>query len=277
MPELPEVETVRRDLTREIVGRRIVDVVVTGRRTVRRQDPRELIERLRGTTVTEVGRRSKYLVVGLDRGHRLVVHLRMSGQLRLHAASEAMAPHTHAVLHFDDGRQVRFVDPRTFGELFVMGPDDEPVIAPTLARIGVDPLDGLLSMATLARLLSARRLALKGFLMDARFVAGIGNIYSDEILFEARLRHDRRTDSLTARERGRLHRAIPSVLAAAVAARGSSLSDAQYVDLYGRPGRFQEQHRAYAREGEPCGRCGRPIVRMAFQQRSTFSCPRCQA
>jgi formamidopyrimidine-DNA glycosylase len=277
VPELPEVETVRRDLEREVVGRWFATVTVTGRRTVRRQDPAELVGRVGGVHVVRAGRRGKYLELGLDSGDRLVVHLRMSGQLRLHGPDDPQAPHTHAVLGLDDGREVRFVDPRTFGELFVVAPDDEAVLAPSLATIGPDPFADTITARSFAALLARRRQPLKGFLMDSRNLAGIGNIYSDEILFAAGLRHDRPADSLDGRERGRLLRATGEVLAAAVEARGSSLADAQYVDLYGRTGTYQLQHRVYAREGQPCVRCGRPVVRARFQQRSTFSCSRCQA
>ncbi len=269
MPELPEVETLRRDLAAHVVGRRVESAVVTGARTVRRQDPESLVESLTGARIVAAGRAGKYLTLTLDEGDVLVIHLRMSGQLRLHDPVDGIAPHTHAVLTLDDGHELRFVDPRTFGELFVVPPQDVPAFS-------YDPVSAPVPRARLAALLAGRRLAVKGFLMDARFMAGIGNIYSDEILHRARIAHHRRTDTLTGHEVGRLWRAVGEVIDEAVELRGSSLSDAQYVDLFGRPGSFQGSHRVYAREGRPCPRCATLIRRSPFQQRSTFYCPRCQ-
>jgi formamidopyrimidine-DNA glycosylase len=229
-----------------------------------------------GHRVRDARRVGKYLLLVMDDGSTLVVHLRMSGQLRLHRPDEPDAPHTHAWLDLDDGRQLRFVDPRTFGEMFVAADGELELLAPSLMAMGPDPLESPPSRAELHRLLSGHRLAMKGFLLRGDLVAGIGNIYSDEILHVARLRHDRRTDGLSAHELGRLQRAIPEVIGAAVEQRGSSLSDAQYVDLFGQPGQYQHSHQVYGRRGADCHRCGTPIERATFQQRSTFYCPRCQ-
>jgi formamidopyrimidine-DNA glycosylase len=182
-----------------------------------------------------------------------------------------MARHTHAVLGLSDGRELRFVDPRTFGELFVA---DSPVAA--LAHLGPDPLSDGWSAAVLGRALAGRKGRLKLLLMDQRFVAGIGNIYSDEALFEAGLRFDRPAGTLASDEVARLHRAVRSTLREAVALRGSSLRDAQYVDLFGAPGEYQSRHRVYGREGEPCPRCGGPVRRISLGGRSTFLCEACQ-
>lgn len=278
MPELPEVETIRRDLEVEVVGRRIDAVRITGARTVRRVDPADLVATVTGASVTAVRRRGKYLVVSLDTGRLLVVHLRMSGQLLLARAGDAEPKHTHAVLALGAGDEVRFVDPRTFGELFVADPDHLGVIAPQLAALGIDPLDDVASWRRFGPTVRAKRMRLKDLLTDQRVVAGLGNIYSDEILHRARLRFDRPGDSLSAAELRRLARAVPEVVAEAVAARGSSLADAQYVDLYGRPGRFAASHRVYARAGQACGSCRRraTIERVRWQGRSTFYCPACQ-
>jgi len=243
---------VRRGLEREVTGREVTTATITGARTVRRQPAEELIGRLRGATFGPAGRIGKFLLVPLDDGaETLVIHLRMSGQLLLTSPEWPTARHTHAVLGLSDGRELRFVDPRTFGELFVA---DSPVAA--LAHLGPDPLSDGWSAAVLGRGLAGRTGRLKLLLMDQRFVAGIGNIYSDEALFEARLRFDRPAGSLDRREVARLHRAVRSTLREAVAHRGSSLRDAQYVDLFGAPGAYQERHRVYGREGEPCPRCG---------------------
>jgi formamidopyrimidine-DNA glycosylase len=173
------------------------------------------------------------------------------------------------VLGFAAG-QVRFVDPRTFGELFVVAADELPF------RVGDDPLNDGLTGPRLAQVMGQRRRPLKVALMDQRLVAGIGNIYADEICHRAGIRTDRRADTLSARQWARLAEAAGTVLTAAVEARGSSLRDAQYVDLFGQPGAYQHQHQVYAREGLPCPGCGRSVRRAKVGQRSTFFCPRCQ-
>ncbi len=276
MPELPEVETVRRDLEHALVGRRIIEVRLHGARTVRRHDPAELVASSKGRTVTGARRRGKYLLVDTDDGGALVIHLRMSGQLRLHSPADPAAAHTHAWFDLDDGHQLRFVDPRTFGELVWVPSGANDRRTPELARLGVDPLRDPPDERRLRELLGSRRLPLKGALLRQDLVAGIGNIYSDEIAFAARLRHDHRTDALTRRQLAALSEAMAQVIADAVAHRGSSLSDAQYVDLFGRPGGFQHHHQVYGRAGQPCPCCRRPLVRAAFAQRSTVGCRHCQ-
>ena len=278
VPELPEVEVVRRDLAAEVAGQRVTSVTVTGARSVRRQSPQELARRLRGATLGSARRVGKYLILPLhdvEADGALVVHLRMSGQLVLAEPARPKPRHTHAVLSLSGGRELRFVDPRTFGELFVApAPGGRPA---ELTHLGPDPLDPAWSEDTLAGLVLDRRARLKLLLMDQRRLAGLGNIYTDEALFESGLRFDRPAGSLTGAEVGRLHRAITATLAEAVAHRGSSLRDAQYVDLFGRLGSHQAHHRVYGREGRPCPRCARPVVRRRFGARSTFLCERCQS
>jgi len=206
-----------------------------------------------------------------------VVHLGMSGQLLLSSPGDREAPHTHVVLGFDgdrpDGeRELRFVDPRTFGEVFVTGAG-----ASVLAHLGPDPLVDLKGWAELADLLATRRSQLKFLLMDQRFLAGIGNLYSDEILFAARLRYDRRSETLTDTEVRRLYRAMTTILESAIGHRGSSLADEQYRDVFGVIGDFQNHHQVYGRAGQGCPRCRTAIVRIKTGGRSTFLCPRCQA
>lgn len=276
MPELPEVETVRRDLDRLVAGRTITAVQVTGTRTVRRGTARALTDRLVGATVTGARRRGKYLVLPLGSGDWLVIHLRMSGQLLRAEAEDPVAKHTHVVIELNQGGELRFVDPRTFGEVFVTHPDRLTEEAPALEQLGWDPLDEPMAWVDFGRRLLARRQQLKAYLMDQTQVAGLGNIYSDEILHAAGLRYDRATDSLTPEEIRRLFRAVLETVNAAVAARGSTLGDEQYVDLQGRPGTFQREHQVYGRAGEPCHRCRATVVRARYQGRSTFFCPACQ-
>lgn len=280
MPELPEVETVRRDLEARVVGRRVVSVVVTGTRTVRRHSPAELCAALEGRTVSDVRRRGKYLFAHLDDGAALVVHLRMSGQLQLVPAARtgaAATPHTHAVLHLDDGSELRFVDPRTFGELFVTRELDPGGLPEALRSLGVDPLTDGIDAAQLGRLLASSRTTVKAFLLDQRRIAGIGNLYADEICFHAGVLPARRTETLRAGEVRAIGAALASVLDAAVQARGSTLRDARYRDLSGDHGSYQDHHCVYARTGEPCRRCGSTIVGCRVAGRSAHFCPTCQS
>jgi formamidopyrimidine-DNA glycosylase len=271
MPELPEVETVRRDLGREVLGRTVEEIVVTGSRTVRRFGSDALVHGLRQRSVVSVRRHGKYVLVDLDNGTVLVVHLRMSGMLLWSPSTPAVEiPHTHVRLRLDDGSVLRFVDPRTFGEMWVSSPD-----LPELAHIGPDAWNGL-STAVLYEQLRRRKSSLKIALVNQAVVAGIGNIYADEIAWVAGIRPERLASSLSRRSVDVLHEATREVLGSAIAARGSSLADRQYVDLYGEPGDAQTGHRVYARAGEPCLRCGTLIVRLPIGARSAFSCRKCQ-
>jgi formamidopyrimidine-DNA glycosylase len=179
------------------------------------------------------------------------------------------------VLTFEGDRQLRFVDPRTFGEVFLSGVSGAG--GAELAHLGADPLDDLKGWTDLAERLQTRRARLKPLLMDQRFLAGIGNLYADEILFAARLRYDRTSQSLTPAEVQRLYRAMTATLTSAISHRGSSLADEQYRDVFGMIGDFQSRHRVYGREGRACRRCRQTIVRIKTSGRSTFLCPRCQA
>lgn len=278
MPELPEVETVRRGLAAQVVGRRIRSVEVGRERTVRRTSRQALIDGLTGATITAADRRGKYLVCPLDTGDALMVHLRMSGRLLVAAAGTARPPHTHVVLHLAGrpAQELWFVDPRTFGEMVVFDPDRVADQVPELARLGPDPIADDLTRAALAALLRRHR-QLKPLLLDQHVIAGVGNIYADESLHRARLRPDRLADSLTTREAGRLHESVLGVLREAVEAGGSTLADTQYVDIEGQGGWFQMHHRVYDRAGQRCLTCGKAdIVRVVTGGRSTHFCPRCQ-
>jgi formamidopyrimidine-DNA glycosylase len=278
MPELPEVEVLRRDLDKETVGKKIKSVEVTGTRSVRRhRNKKEFIGLLEGRKITAVQRRGKYLVVRLDGAEALVIHLGMSGQLlRAKTAREKPPKHTHVVITFTQGGLLRFVDPRTFGEMFVTKYDDLEEQVEELAHLGLDPLETAMSWDLFGRLLAEKKTRLKNLLMDQKFIAGIGNVYSDEILFNAGLKWDRMSDSLSQQEVRRLYRAISETLQDAVKYRGSSLSDEQYVDLFGQPGEYQLYHQVYDKEGAPCQRCRRPLRRARFSNRSTFFCEACQ-
>jgi len=201
----------------------------------------------------------------------------MSGQLlRAKSAREKAPKHTHVVITFTQGGLLRFVDPRTFGEMFVTKYDELDEQVEELAHLGIDPLETAMSWELFGHLLAERHARLKNLLMDQKFMAGIGNVYSDEILFNAGLRWDRMSDSLSQQEIRRLYRAISETLQDGVKYRGSSLADEQYVDLFGQPGEYQNYHQVYDHEGQPCQRCRRPLMRARFSNRSTFYCEACQ-
>ncbi|HUF99636.1 MAG TPA: bifunctional DNA-formamidopyrimidine glycosylase/DNA-(apurinic or apyrimidinic site) lyase [Ilumatobacter sp.] len=289
MPELPEVETVRRGLERFIVGRHVSKVEVGRERTVRRTSAREVIDGLTGTRITAANRRGKYLLLPLDSGDELMIHLRMSGQVLVADVGTERPPHTHVVLHLDPPdsdaagssglgpKELWFVDPRTFGEVVVFDPTKVAVEVPELAKMGIDPITDGLSLKQLRSLLRSRHRLLKPLLLDLHSIAGIGNIYADEILHAARLRPNRLSDELSPASERRLHESILGVLTAAIDAGGSTLGDAQYVDLFGAGGSYQDAHRVYSRTGERCITCGVGWIRHTVSaQRSTHFCPRCQ-
>jgi formamidopyrimidine-DNA glycosylase len=282
MPELPEVETVRRGLERFAVGRHIVGVEVGRQRVVRRTSRQQLIDGLIDTTIVAANRHGKYLRLPLDSGDEVMIHLRMSGQVLIAEQGTTRPPHTHVVLDLDANDQhpaheLWFVDPRTFGEVVVFDPTNIAVELPELANLGIDPIADVLTLPDLRRMLRSRHRLLKPLLLDQHVIAGIGNIYADEILHEARLRPDRMSDELGTTAERRLHGAIHRILTDAVAAGGSTLGDAQYVDLYGDWGTYQEAHKVYGRTGERCLTCGVGWIRRTVSaQRSTHYCPRCQ-
>jgi formamidopyrimidine-DNA glycosylase len=262
-----------------VVGRRIDAVEVGRERTVRRTSRQALIDGLTGTTITAANRRGKYLLLPLDSGDELMVHLRMSGRLLVADAGATRPAHTHVVLHLhgEPAQELWFIDPRTFGEMVVFDPTNIAVEMPELAKMGIDPITDGLSRAELTAIVRGRRRQLKALLLDQHVLAGVGNIYCDESLHLAKLRPDRISDTLTTREIGRLHQAVLDVLGAAIEAGGSTLADTQYVDLEGQGGWFQVHHRVYDRAGQRCLTCGRAdIVRIVSAGRSTCFCPRCQ-
>lgn len=271
MPELPEVETVRRDLEKEVLGLTVAEVVATGDRTVRRFGRDSLIKGVRGRTLSALRRQGKYLLIELDNRSVLVVHLRMSGMLLwTPSVPEIELPHTHVRFQFSNGSQLRFVDPRTFGEVWVTSKD-----LPELHHVGPDAWNDL-TPELLVSQLAGRKSALKIALVNQAIVAGIGNIYADEIAWVAGIRPEKIVSKLSKPKIQAIFDATRQVLAAAIEARGSSLADRQYVDLYGELGDAQTGHRVYARAGEPCLRCGHQIVRLPIGARSAFSCRNCQ-
>lgn len=279
--ELPEVEVMRRDLEKDVVGRRIkaaeVKTTKNAMRAIRRHKTRkDFTSRLVGRKIAKVERRGKYLMMPLDSGEILVAHFGMSGRFQRGTGRVVLPPHTHVVMTFQQGGDLRFIDPRTFGELFVTGADDVGKIK-ELQHLAIDPLDQVFTWPTFQYLLAQRAAKMKPLMMDQKFISGLGNIYSDEVLFHAGLRFDRLSDTLSSQEVRRLYRAIQEILQEAIKQRGTTLEDEAYVDLFGEPGAYQSELKVYGRAGLPCRRCRTPIESVKISQRSAFYCPQCQS
>jgi formamidopyrimidine-DNA glycosylase len=278
MPELPEVETVMRGLRARLEGHVIARARI-GRPDLRWALPPGLGQRLTGARVTGFRRRAKYILMRLDRGESLLVHLGMSGRILIAPDSDAEpVAHEHVTLTTDDGWRVGFVDPRRFGSLDLV-PTDAEDSHKLLAGLGPEPLDAAFDARALSAALHGRRTPIKAALLDQRTVAGLGNIYVCEALFRARLSPLRLAESVSRPAAGRLVAAIKAVLTEAIAAGGSSLRD--YVQPDGELGYFQHAWQVYGREGEPCPACPGPpgcagIGRVVQSGRSTFYCPRLQ-
>src|SRR5262245_53261386 len=273
MPELPEVESVRRQLEPALVGRRFERVTIDDARLVRPYEPAEVAAELEGERTVAVERRGKYLVVRFESGRVLLIHLRMTGSL-LHAQRGSLQddPHRRAVVTLDDGSDVAYRDVRRFGTWLLLEPGEaEPYLD---ARVGDEPLDALFTAARLGERLAARRTSLKAALLDQRTLAGMGNIYVDEALWRARLNPLRPAAGLDRAELRRLHRGIRSALEHGLARQGSTLRDYRLPD--GTGGSMQDEFRVYGRGGEPCERCGTPISRTQVAGRTTWFCPTCQ-
>ena len=270
MPELPEVETTRRGLLPHLVGRRIRGAVVRNR-NLRWPIPRDLPRRLRGEEVLDIRRRGKYLLFDCRHGH-LLVHLGMSGRLSLVRDDTPPRHHDHVDVQLEGGQLLRLTDPRRFGAmLWVSGPAERHAL---LRGLGLEPLEPGFTGEALHRLARGRSVAVKQFLMNARIVTGVGNIYASESLFRAGIHPMRVAGRITKARWELLAVAVRATLEAALAAGGTTLRDFASAD--GLPGYFQNEFAVYGREGEPCARCGTPIRAQRQGQRSTFYCPACQ-
>jgi formamidopyrimidine-DNA glycosylase len=267
MPELPEVETIRSELAPRLTGRALVRVEILDPRLTRPIDLFEVAEELEGDRIVAVERRGKYLVLRLESGLALLVHLRMTGGFTFEPAS-----HERAILELDDGTRVAYRDVRRFGTWLVL---EDAELDPYLAgKNGPEPLGPRFTADWLAARLAVRRAPVKAVLLDQRVVAGLGNIYADEALWRARVNPLRPAESLTREEAGRLHRAIRAALRAGIARQGSTLRD--YARPDGSAGSMQEEFRVYERDGEPCPRCRTRIAKIRVAGRGTWFCPRCQ-
>ncbi len=275
MPELPEVEVVRRGLEHFIVGRRIEAVEVLHPRAIRRHEagPADFAARMKGRVIEAVRRRGKYLwlPVGDD---ALLAHLGMSGQLLVGPPDAPVSPHVRARFTFSDGEfDLRFTDQRTFGQLLFCA--DGAQLPSAIAHIAPDPLEPAFDPDQLSERLRVRRTGIKRALLDQSLISGVGNIYADEGLWRARLHWARATDRLRRAEVSRLLAAVQEVFAEALVAGGTTF-DSLYVNVNGESGFFGRSLNAYGRDGEPCPRCGTPIRREKFMNRSSYTCPVCQ-
>ncbi len=278
MPELPEVETVVRGLKALLPGRRIVSVRLG--KTDFIDDPAAVERKVAGSRIEQVRRHGKFVVLDLRRTSdhaandvaeklSLLVHLGMTGQLVVYPAQAPVRPHTHVFFALDDGRELRYTDIRRFGRITVLSRADESKV---LGPLGLDPLEATEEQFTNA--VHGRKAHIKALLLDQTVLRGMGNIYTDEALWRAKIHPRRRGANLTAKELHRLHGTIQDVLKEAIRSRGSSISN--YVDSAGEQGEFQSRHRVYDREGKMCFRCGTPIRRIIVAGRSSYFCPQCQ-
>ena len=270
MPELPEVETTRRGIAPHVIGRRVARIDVYDRR-LRWPVPADLEARLRGQVIERIDRRSKYLLFHVNAG-ALLVHLGMTGTLRVFRDPPPRRTHDHVDIVLDDGTLLRYRDPRRFGAMLWVASTANG--HPLLASLGPEPFDAAFDVAYLWRATRTRRTAIKLALMDNRVVTGVGNIYANEALFRAGIRPSTRANRLSKARIARLVDAVRDVLTAAIAKGGSTLRD--YVGSDGAAGYFQLEYYVYGRAGEACRVCGAPIAQSRLGQRSAFHCPRCQ-
>jgi formamidopyrimidine-DNA glycosylase len=271
MPELPEVEVIRRGLAPGLLGRRILKLEIGEKHLRRESSPQELQEWLPGRAILDLERRGKYLLFRLEGGVTLLLHLGMTGRLLLGPGPSPPRPHVHLVLELEGGLDLAFQDVRRFGQALVFPPGVEP---DPLAQVGREPFSREVTPKWLAQEARGRSRTLKNFLMDGRVLAGIGNIYASEILFAARLHPGTPAGRLSPADWTRVLKETRRILNAAIAKGGTTVSD--YLNSRGETGLFQLELLVYGREGEPCRRCGQAVARISQGGRSSFFCPKCQ-
>ncbi len=271
MPELPEVETIARGLQKTIVGKKIknVRVIFPG---IIKQDAKSFIKDAEESKIINVRRRGKFMLMDLDNRMTILAHLGMTGSFLLLRPPTVLNKHDHLILRFDETRkELRYNDQRKFGKIKSFYTPGE-LNVPELRTLGPEPLST--STSDFVNLFKRRKGRMKSALLNQQIIAGLGNIYADESLFEARIHPQRKADTLTPQALKRLHQAIQKILEKAIRAGGSSIEN--YCDINGKIGGFQLQHRVYGREGLPCKKCGAKIKRIKISQRSSCFCPRCQ-
>jgi len=270
MPELPEVETIKNELLPHVVGRQVTDANLCWEGIVRKPSPEEFCSRLIGERITGLSRRGKYLIFRLSSGEALIIHLKMTGSLLLNHASDTPGRFIRAVLHLDNDCQLRFRDPRKFGVMWLV--EDTSSV---MAKLGPEPLEENFTAEVMAERLAKRKAPIKPILLDQNFIAGIGNMYADEALYDASIHPLRPAASLSQEETVKLHHAIQQVLGAAIGNKGASV--ANYFRPGGELGKAHFEFRvAHGLGGKFCQRCGTPIGRIGVRNRGTYFCPKCQ-
>ena len=267
------METIAADLRPHLVGRTIVRCDLRFPTIVRHPEPETFVDLVAGLRIESVKRRGKYILIALDEERVLVVHLGMTGQLRIVMPSTPIADHTHAIFDLDDGRQLRYRDPRRFGRI-LLGTEADLLDARAMPRLGPEPIDPDFSAHQLYAALRRRKAPLKAVLLDQKILAGVGNIYADESLHRARLRPDRIARRVSRKSAERLHESLRTSLETAIRNRGSSVDT--YRDAWGEMGGQQEVLLVYGRAGEPCFTCGRPLSSIRIAGRTTVFCRHCQ-
>jgi len=282
MPELPEVETIRKDLQEKITFKQIKDVIVNISKIVKKPSLGEFITKTKGKRIKEIDRRGKYIIIHLDPEDKLIVHLGMTGLLiypynknsKEIIKGEIKAKHNHLVFTFTDDTQLVFNDVRRFGKIFLVSNIDE---VESVAKLGVDPLEDYFTEEVFIQVLSKKKNSrIKSFLMKQEFITGLGNIYTNEVLYRSNIHPLRLISSLSKEEVRNLYQQIKLVLSDAIELRGSTVADETYRDTDGEKGKFAKKLQVYARKGEPCIKCGHPIEVIKIEGRSTFICPQCQ-
>ena len=280
MPALPEIEVLLRDLEKEVVSRRFKDVEIRSGSTSMKLIPRhgrrkEFQDLLVGAKVERARRIGRYLLMDLDNGHTLAVHLGAHGQIVKVSASGDVAPHTHITMTFTIGGQLRIVCTDATTEVFV-APTDEVKDLEDMQDFEIDPLGSPLAWQHFSAILEQKARPMKELLADEKFIVGLGDLYSDEILFTSGLRYDRQSDKLSSQDVRRLYRSLMETLQEAVKLRGTSIGEHEFTDLTGQPGTYQVELKVYEREGEFCRRCRHDIKRVGFNGIDTYFCPQCQ-
>ncbi len=282
MPELPEVETIRRDLQEKIKDKQIKDIIVNISKVIKKPSLEEFIAKTKDKKIKEVDRRGKYIIIHLDSKDKLIVHLGMTGLLiyPYNKNSEEISEgkikskHNHLVFTFTDDTQLVFNDVRRFGKIFLVSNIDE---VESITKLGVEPLEDYFTEEVFIQILNKKKNSkIKSFLMKQEFVAGLGNIYANEVLYRSNIHPLRLISSLNKKDVRNLYRQVKLVLSEAVELRGSTVADEAYRDTDGKKGKFANKIQVYARKGEPCIKCGHPIELVRIEGRSSFICPQCQ-
>lgn len=275
MPELPEVETIVRTLSPKLTGLTFTGAEIFLPKIIRApQKTNDFTNALAGRKIEHVGRRGKYLLFTLSEDFSLLFHLRMTGSLVYCRADQPEAKHTHVIMALDNGDVLRYADIRQFGGIWLLSQDGLKQLS-GYKELGVEPLDETFTVNYLRRILKAQRRRIKPLLLDQTLIAGLGNIYADEVLHKAKINPEALVSSLNQRAVSKLYKSIRSVLQEGIDNRGTTISD--YIDGEGQPGNYQNKLSVYGREGQPCNNCGTAIVRKKIGGRSSFFCPSCQS